>query len=326
MSDFESFHFSASQRATPIIPIHFDNTLGALFIGLLVATFLTGLGSHQTYVYFLNTGKKDRISLRTYIGFLWVVDILLLALASNAIYNYLITNYANPFALPIINWAVTAYLATASVFDFLVRCLFIYRIWKISERIYLGIVLMVINCVVIAVGLWTSARFHQIGNFFELDRVKTIAICAFATIACLDTLIAIILSFLLWMKKGHASQRTSSQIDILMRYIIHTGALTSLCAIAVLVTYLTMSDNFIFQGIYLPLPKVYHNALLASLNARKVLRSLNPTTSGSEEPYTSIQLSDMSSTTSTRAASNVDNKVSTSISHLPWLIGLNFQT
>ncbi|KAL4248201.1 hypothetical protein ABKN59_007146 [Abortiporus biennis] len=284
---------SAPQRAVTTFPISFDNTLGAVFIGLLVATFLTGLGTHQTYVYYLNTGKKDRIALRIYIGFLWFLDILLLVLASTALYNYLITNYANPLALPAINWATAAYLATAAVLHFLVRCLFIYRIWKISDKLYLGLALMALNCVVIGVGLLAAVRFHQIGNFFKLDEVKSIAICAFATIACLDTLIAILLSFMLWMKKGHATHRTSSQIDILMRYIIHTGVLTSVCAISVLVTYLTMSDNFIFQGIYLPLPKVYHNALLASLNARKILRSIRPT-SGSNA-WASFQLSDLSS-------------------------------
>ncbi|KAI0791333.1 hypothetical protein C8Q75DRAFT_805675 [Abortiporus biennis] len=290
---------SAPQRAVTTFPISFDNTLGAVFIGLLVATFLTGLGTHQTYVYYLNTGKKDRIALRIYIGFLWFLDILLLVLASTALYNYLITNYANTLALPAINWATAAYLATAAVLHFLVRWWVVYviqlrnhllKIIPVSssivsgkvryDKLYLGLALMALNCVVIGVGLRVypiyllsraslkllcvilvaAVRFHQIGNFFKLDEVKSIAICAFATIACLDTLIAILLSFMLWMKKGHATHRTSSQIDILMRYIIHTGVLTSVCAISVLVT---------------------------------ILRSIRPT-SGSNA-WASFQLSDLSS-------------------------------
>ncbi|KAJ3487833.1 hypothetical protein NLI96_g3256 [Meripilus lineatus] len=46
-----------------------------------------------------------------------------------------------------------------------------------------------------------------------------------------------------------------------------------LCALASIITFATMPRNFVFMGIYILLPKLYLNSLLATLNARHTLRA-----------------------------------------------------
>ncbi|KAL4250066.1 hypothetical protein ABKN59_004917 [Abortiporus biennis] len=264
-----------SDPSTSGLPVlHLDGTLGAIFIGLVIATLFTGIGCLQTFLYFMGIGKKDHIILRIMVACLWIFDILEIILGTMLIYRYVITNYANPFTLPIIFWNLPAYLILGGISDFFVRCIFIYRIWILSSTWLIQIALMIMNCVVLAFGLLISEKFKQLGNFLELDQIKWQFMIEFTLIAVVDTLIALILCHLLWKRKTHVtSRRISSQINTLMIYTIQTGAFTSLFSIAVLVTYSTMSANLVYAAIYAVVPKIYHNALLASLNGRESLRA-----------------------------------------------------
>ncbi|KAF8968561.1 hypothetical protein BDZ97DRAFT_1799051 [Flammula alnicola] len=87
-----------------------------------------------------------------------------------------------------------------------------------------------------------------------------------------DSLVAISLCVLLF-KSRTGLQRTDSILTILMAFSINTGLLTSICALACLITYAIWPQRFIFMGIYFALSKLYVNSLLASLNARGTLRS-----------------------------------------------------
>ncbi|KAH9474978.1 hypothetical protein JR316_0012077 [Psilocybe cubensis] len=66
-------------------------------------------------------------------------------------------------------------------------------------------------------------------------------------------------------------KRTDSILKIMMAFSINTGLLTSICAVACLVTYAIWPQRFIFMGLYFALSKLYVNSLLASLNARHSL-------------------------------------------------------
>ncbi|KAL4250042.1 hypothetical protein ABKN59_004921 [Abortiporus biennis] len=85
--------------------LHFDNTLGAMYIGLLIATLLTGIACLQTYIYFLTSGKKDALALQVFIAFLWVLDMSHTVFGAHFGYSYMISNYANPLALRTIHWS-----------------------------------------------------------------------------------------------------------------------------------------------------------------------------------------------------------------------------
>ncbi|KAL4250062.1 hypothetical protein ABKN59_004919 [Abortiporus biennis] len=268
--------------------VHFDNTIGALLIALIICALLTGIGSLQTFLYFTVSAKRDNTALRGLVAFLWILDVLATAFGAIGVYTYVITNYANPAALPIINWSTSAYTMVGGIGDFCVRCVFIYRIWLLSKMRIIPCGIMAFNFVVLAFSFVIAATYIQVRNFFELDGITWKYTLIFSLIAFTDTLIAIILCGLLWRRKRGLFQRTDSQIDILMAYSIHTGALTSLFGIAVLTAYLTMPNNLIYVGIYVIVPKLYHNALLASLNGREtILRCGGDESKG----YNSIHLS-----------------------------------
>ncbi|KAI0931041.1 hypothetical protein AcW2_000007 [Taiwanofungus camphoratus] len=60
-------------------------------------------------------------------------------------------------------------------------------------------------------------------------------------------------------------------INTLTFWAVQNGALTCFVAVASLICWLTM-PNLIFLGLHLIITKLYANALLATLNARKSIR------------------------------------------------------
>ncbi|KAI0789587.1 hypothetical protein C8Q75DRAFT_142351 [Abortiporus biennis] len=137
--------------------------------------------------------------------------------------------------------------------------------------------------------LWTT-KFTQLGSFLDVIKIKRELIVQIVLITTTDTSIAVVLSFLLWrMKTRVMSGRLVSQMNTLMVYTIHTGALTSLLSLVTMVLYLSSPANnyFIYVVLYFILPKVYHNALLGALNGRGWMRANPDETKG----YNSIHLS-----------------------------------
>ncbi|KAL4246488.1 hypothetical protein ABKN59_009653 [Abortiporus biennis] len=110
-----------------------------------------------------------------------------------------------------------------------------------------------------------------IGNMFKLKDVTWLFISVFSSIVAVDTLIASILCYSLWrMKTGF--KKTDSQVETLIRYSVHTGALTSIVAMSTLIVFIALPRSFAYLAIFFTLPKLYLNALLATLNGRESIR------------------------------------------------------
>ncbi|KAL4253772.1 hypothetical protein ABKN59_003008 [Abortiporus biennis] len=249
-----------------------DTSLGAVLVGLLVTSMLYGITCVQTYIYYTGTGKRDKISLRGIVAFLWVLDGLQLVFLAHLMYHYLISNHHNPIALNTTPWSASGFNIPTNLNDVTTRAIFIYRIWKLGKNMSLTIGLTIMNFVCSAFGFAMTAKLRQLNSFQRLPEIQWLIYCVFGSIAFIDTAIAATLCILLWrMQTGFA--KTDSELQKLIKYSIHTGSLTSFVAISALVSYGIMSHNLVYIAIYTTLPKFYLNALLATLNARRAIGS-----------------------------------------------------
>ncbi|KAI0789632.1 hypothetical protein C8Q75DRAFT_764386 [Abortiporus biennis] len=149
----------------------------------------------------------------------------------------------------------------ANLNDLLIRGIFIHRVWKLSQNLPTTIILWVANISTSSLGIVLAARIAMIGDLMNLDSVSWLLKTQFSLVCIIDTAIAIVLCIILaHMKTGFS--RTDSQIQTLIRFSIHTGALTSIVAISIVVTYAAMPHNFVYIAIFLSLPRLYLNALL----------------------------------------------------------------
>ncbi|KAF5319718.1 hypothetical protein D9619_008607 [Psilocybe cf. subviscida] len=118
--------------------------------------------------------------------------------------------------------------------------------------------------------IWFASRAFQLHTFDRINTASTYLYVSFAAAVAADSTVAISLCALLFHSRT-GIKRTDSIVRILMAFSINTGLLTSICALACLITYAIWPKNFIFIGFYFVLSKLYVNSLLASLNARSSL-------------------------------------------------------
>ncbi|KAI0789588.1 hypothetical protein C8Q75DRAFT_806754 [Abortiporus biennis] len=226
-----------------------DKTIGALFIGIAVASALTGIGFLQTFTFFTNsgrTGRKDRVVLQgLYLPSL--LDILQTIFCVMGEYNYVIINFGNTSALTSIFWSLAGHNTITVIIDFCVRCVFVHRIYM------------------------PLLKSHAQGIPYSEQ-------CDGDPILAGDPQFCVTRSWSIYQRE---TTLLSSRV----------------------VQYLAMPDNLIYAAIYLVLPKVYHNALLASLNGRTWLGETPCDTRG----YNSFHLSSIAPDSTLAGNANADN-------------------
>ncbi|KAJ7769197.1 hypothetical protein DFH07DRAFT_954435 [Mycena maculata] len=286
----------------------FDNTLGALLVGGLVATALWGVSCVQAFRFFVD-GSTDRASHKALIAFLIALDTFDTILNCHILYWYLVTNYLQAQALLLPVWSVIIHVAATSISNFIVRSAFARRIYRLSKgNILLTGFIMSLSLLDLSCGIVITVKAFSLKTYLQLDAISSLMYLNFAAGTSSDLSVALVLCYLL---RGSRTgfQWTDSLIARLMMYAMNTGLLVALDAAAGMFSYVFMPHNFIFLGFYLLLSKLYLNSYLAILNARKGLREKF------DEPK-SIHLSHIQSTMQWRNGVGYDAERQMSDSHV----------
>lgn len=257
-------------------PYVFDasGTLGTLEIGSFIALFFFGVLSLQTYNYF-ETFPKDRLGLKFTVAFLWVLELVQTILVCHEVYRTTIVFYNNPAGLSEPWTTLIASIIVGGIINCVVQITFAIRIKTFAGSPWLTIVC----CFLAVLGFVASCAIAAEG--FLLNSMAAFAekwgwlITTYMTIeAFVDILIAVSLCYFLKRHDGAIFESTQFIVNHLLKWTVQTGLVTSLTAIALLITFqASLPVNFVWIGIYTVLAKVYSNSLLASLNGRQKLRA-----------------------------------------------------
>lgn len=251
--------------------IHIDDTFGAAFVGVIVAAVLHGVSCAQAWYYF--THQNDKWLVKTLVSFVMLFDTIHQVLISHTVYTYLVSNYNNQEQLKYLVWSVLVEVLFNGFTAFLVQSFLARRVWQLSGRnIWLTglvafLVLSEFGCVLAFAAL--SLRFT---TYEQLGTLKELSITVNALGAAGDVVIAFALCVLLHRSRT-GFQRSDSMINKLIIFAVNTGVLTSLCAIASLISIAVAPDTFLYIAFFFCLGRLYSNSLLATLNARKMIRA-----------------------------------------------------
>ncbi|KAK7686484.1 hypothetical protein QCA50_010081 [Cerrena zonata] len=103
-----------------------------------------------------------------------------------------------------------------------------------------------------------------------------------STAAIVDILITVAMCWYLH-KSRTGFTGMDSIVDSITMYTIENGLLTCVTTVLSLLFWIAMPHNLIFLGLHLAISKLYANALLATLNARKILRGRSQVSSSSRD-------------------------------------------
>ncbi|OCH90034.1 hypothetical protein OBBRIDRAFT_835316 [Obba rivulosa] len=251
-----------------------DSTLGAGLIGLVIAAALYGITNVQMYMYFKRY-NEDSLFLKVMFAFLWILDTLHQILITQSIYTYAVTRFGNAAALEVPTWSFLVNVVVTGVSDVSTVFSQIVEIGK-NYLITVPVMIVAIASLVGSICEASFAAFSLLSTYLiifdrSLYHQSWCLYIGLASGAVADVLLASSLVVLLWRKRtGFA--RTDSLVRVLMLYTINSGVLTSVCAIMCFVTFTIMPNNFIYYALFMVLPKLLLNSLLASYNARRDMR------------------------------------------------------
>jgi len=250
-------------------------TFGSALIGAMVAMVLYGIGTMQTYLYFVYYPEDSR-GLKALVSVLWVVETLHVAFVNRFLYIYLIMDFGNPLALIKGHWTLYISILCNLIVVIIAQTFFATRIHALAKKYWLTGIIGLCILAHIAFGIETVVRSFQHQLFTDLAKYKFNTVLPLGLFSVVpDVLISASLCYYLKSNRDQITGIKSTEIviDLLIKYAINRVLLTSACAIAELVMSLTLPDSFSYLALDFCVGKLYSNTLLATLNARKYLRA-----------------------------------------------------
>ncbi|KAL6299967.1 hypothetical protein BKA93DRAFT_552930 [Sparassis latifolia] len=283
---------STMSSSPPSIPLgaiatmNLDPTMGALFIGILLAAIFHGITTLQTIFYY-TTYPKDRGLFKFLVAFVWALDTLSLAMVSFAVYM-----------------GVAAEPAVSGTIALIVHLFLSSRIWKLDRRLAsFAIILSVIAFVPFGISFASVGTILHKGShsLWTDDRdLRWMSITADVVTVALDLGISATICVLLY-KSRTGFGKTDKIITFLTIYTINSGLLPTMVSMGGMIAYLVSPSTLIFEAFIVTISKAYSNTFLATLNSRQSImgRAMDDSslaaTSGKQQLHLPLRIPPLSS-------------------------------
>ncbi|KAH7916690.1 hypothetical protein BJ138DRAFT_3602 [Hygrophoropsis aurantiaca] len=287
-----------------------DNTFGAFLIGVVVSATLYGVTCVQTWYYF-SRYPSDAWYIKLLVATVLLSDTVHQALITHTVYTYLVTDFGVATDLGELVWSLIIEVLFNGFTALMVQSFLAMRVYRLSQKSILatGSVMALVIGEFVLVVVYVAKALH-FETFAQLTTLKALSMSVNAVAAAGDVLIAI---FLCWLLQNSRTgfRRSDTMINKLILFTINTGLLTSICAVASLISITAAPNTFIYIAFYFCLGRLYCNSLLATLNARKGLRG------ESRDENMSLSLQGVQKTTGTtvsqsrRLPNNISIKIDT---------------
>ncbi|EIM82229.1 uncharacterized protein STEHIDRAFT_114186 [Stereum hirsutum FP-91666 SS1] len=115
-------------------PIPLDNTLGAVFIGIIFSSIVFGITCLQAYIYYTQHCDDDRFFLQLLVAVLMILDAIHLALLVVFFYHVTVSNFGDLSVLQHTTWSITFQILFVHIISTIIQLFFAWRIYHISEK------------------------------------------------------------------------------------------------------------------------------------------------------------------------------------------------
>lgn len=299
-------------------PFQLDGTIGAVFIGMLVAAVLHGVSCVQAWYYYNH--QSDKWPTKLLVASVMIFDTIHQALITHTVYTYCITQWGNPNQLGLLVWSLLVEVLFNGLTAVLVQSFLTMRVWLLSNRSYLltGTLVLLVAAEFVSVIVFTAISI-RLETFAKLANLEALSVTVNALAAAGDVLIAASLCTILH-KSRTGFRKSDTMINKLIMFAVNTGFLTSICACASLISITVAGHTFIYIAFFFCIGRLYTNSLLATLNARKHIRGtdhdgINSTSGGQ------FSMSARETTTHKLGSGGINSR-----KHHPANISINIQT
>ncbi|TFK98158.1 hypothetical protein BDV98DRAFT_606972 [Pterulicium gracile] len=257
------------------LPIHIpglDHTFGAYLLGTFISTALFGVTCLQTFMYYTSY-PADKVGLKLMVGVLLVLETLHSIFNIHGCYHYFVINYFHPPALLLVVWSAIASVPVTVIIIFVVRTFYVHRLYIVSKKNWkLTIFMMVLVVAATGTGITYTVIGYQSHYLKDLVYAPLFyAKVAFTLAVTTDTLTAVLLTY--YLHKGRTGRRRSDTlINRLIILTVNNGTLTTVLNVVSLVFVFSQPAGLVHFATYMVVGNTYTNSMLATLNARNMLR------------------------------------------------------
>ncbi|KII83840.1 hypothetical protein PLICRDRAFT_443804 [Plicaturopsis crispa FD-325 SS-3] len=253
----------------------------------MVSLCLFGIMACQAHTYFRRFPDDPRWT-KALVTMICSCELVNAASVATAIYTLTIKDFGQPEKLLANQPGVLLSFIVGGIVGPAVQSLiFAYRIRKASGNLRIAL-----GCWALSAVRFSGCLAGTVGGFRAVNTVTFIAqwralfIALLAISTSIDVTVAVSLCYYFRSERGRAMRRTAKVLDRLIILTIHTGLLTSVTTVLVLVTCLAMPNNCkrfglsldknidgaprsdIWLGVWQVLARLFAISLLASLNGR----------------------------------------------------------
>ncbi|THU85296.1 hypothetical protein K435DRAFT_970778 [Dendrothele bispora CBS 962.96] len=272
----------------------FDHTLGVLEIGIVISGILFGMVTTQVYVYHKNFPKDSLLLKIGLVDALWLIEFGHTVCITHALYDYTVSHYGDPKELLLAPKSLGVAVLFHGIATVMVQAFFTYRIVQFSKveidqnvthtlawvnllPLIIPIVssiLMLTQLIAVTVLSAEALIVATKSLVLYLEKWEWLLTTALVLRSAADILISGALVWFLIGERSGAYKKTVQVVDKLIQWAIETGIITSMLGIIILITYHTNRQNFAWLALFMVLPKVFSNTLLANMNSRAHLRDM----------------------------------------------------
>jgi hypothetical protein len=245
--------------------------IGPIQVGGLLSAALFGCLLCQSYVYFARF-TSDHLIVKAAVSAVFFIQLGHFVCIISILWTMTVSTYGDPSQLQVLPLAADLAIPLSAFTAFIVQSFYAFRLWKLSEQVFLPILCEMISVVAQISTLILSPRAFYMTDLtvFEESQIVLITLSFVARAAC-DFITTAGITWSLHRKRVSNFESTMTMIDRLIYWTIETGLATSLMAVIVAVLFLVLKQNFVWFGAWLMLPNVIGNSLLASFNRRLLL-------------------------------------------------------
>ncbi|KAL0573596.1 hypothetical protein V5O48_008355 [Marasmius crinis-equi] len=237
---------------------------GWMFIGTMLNVCMMGVIIMQNYLYFITFRRRDPLWLKSLVGFVFFANLLNTGFVVADLYLALISNYMNPTFLAVSTWLFDTDPVIVGLLAGSIQLFFAWRVKVLTKRLYLGLLAAALALAQIICAMLMAWKCRQFPAWADFKSFTDLIYAWMISTILVDLVITAIL-------RGHKTGMKSDElVDRIIRLTIQTGALTSMWALADLITFLAIPGQAVHLVFQLSMVKLYTHSLMSSLNSRGV--------------------------------------------------------
>ncbi|KIJ25809.1 hypothetical protein M422DRAFT_72031 [Sphaerobolus stellatus SS14] len=287
-----------------------EMTFGVLYIGAIISMTLYGFATNQAYLYYKIYSREDSVETKSTVLGLWVLETLQMFFVCHTVWFYLVNGLGNASILTMLIWSWALELAVTVIITFIVRSVYMQQLWLVSSKRW-SLVGLALVCALaqLGLGIETSINMRVIRSSIILclefmsiyrlrdPRIAVVFMPRFQVIQYVASRETFLIRDRQWILAGksiasvladviltgsmcyflHASrtglQRTNDLLNSLLIFTLNRGVLAMIMEAAVMITFFTMKNNYIFAALHLMLSKFHTTSLYGLLLQRDSLRA-----------------------------------------------------